>query len=195
MRYDDVKNSTTTWVDAIDAIKAAHPKPDRGLWRASPSGIITKKSNINILNYIFIFISLIIFFISSPFSAAGLKDEIFVDREFEKQYPEIDIKSNTKFITPGANAFFAFPWDYYLGRRLNNEITPLFYNSLVINPPNDFYNNTYLISTCRWGHCNRSDIITVNMSLFEKKSQLLTCKFIEPTNKNENGLRLYKCTE
>ena len=26
MRYDDVKNSTTTWVDAIDAIKAAHPK-------------------------------------------------------------------------------------------------------------------------------------------------------------------------
>ena len=27
MRYDDVKNSTTTWVDAIDAIKVAHPKP------------------------------------------------------------------------------------------------------------------------------------------------------------------------
>ena len=27
MRYDDVKNSTTTWIDAIDAIKAAHPKP------------------------------------------------------------------------------------------------------------------------------------------------------------------------
>jgi hypothetical protein len=27
MRYDDVKNSTTTWVDAINAIKAAHPKP------------------------------------------------------------------------------------------------------------------------------------------------------------------------
>ena len=27
MRYDDVKNSTTTWVDAIDAIKLAHPKP------------------------------------------------------------------------------------------------------------------------------------------------------------------------
>tara|TARA_Y100000385_G_C12850879_1_gene533030 strand:- start:53 stop:361 length:309 start_codon:yes stop_codon:yes gene_type:complete len=28
MRYDDVKNSTTTWVDAIDEIKAAHPKPE-----------------------------------------------------------------------------------------------------------------------------------------------------------------------
>jgi len=27
MRFDDIKNSTTTWVDAIDAIKAAHPKP------------------------------------------------------------------------------------------------------------------------------------------------------------------------
>jgi hypothetical protein len=27
MRYDDVKNSTTTWVDAINAIKTAHPKP------------------------------------------------------------------------------------------------------------------------------------------------------------------------
>jgi hypothetical protein len=27
MRYDDVKNSTTTWIDAIDSIKAAHPKP------------------------------------------------------------------------------------------------------------------------------------------------------------------------
>jgi len=27
MRYDDVKNSTTTWVDAIDAIKAEYPKP------------------------------------------------------------------------------------------------------------------------------------------------------------------------
>ena len=27
MRYDDTKNSTTTWVDAIDAIKSAHPKP------------------------------------------------------------------------------------------------------------------------------------------------------------------------
>ena len=27
MRYDDVKNSTTTWVDAIDTIKAAHAKP------------------------------------------------------------------------------------------------------------------------------------------------------------------------
>ena len=27
MRYDDTKNSTTTWVDAIDAIKTAHPKP------------------------------------------------------------------------------------------------------------------------------------------------------------------------
>ena len=26
MRYDDVKNSTTTWVDAIDAIKAKYPK-------------------------------------------------------------------------------------------------------------------------------------------------------------------------
>ena len=28
MRYDDLKNSTTTWVDAIDAIKDAHPKPE-----------------------------------------------------------------------------------------------------------------------------------------------------------------------
>ena len=27
MRYDDTKNSTTTWIDAIDAIKVAHPKP------------------------------------------------------------------------------------------------------------------------------------------------------------------------
>jgi len=27
MRYDDVKNSTTTWVDAIDAIKSEFPKP------------------------------------------------------------------------------------------------------------------------------------------------------------------------
>ena len=27
MRYDDVKNSTTTWVEAIDAIKLSHPKP------------------------------------------------------------------------------------------------------------------------------------------------------------------------
>ena len=27
MRYDDLKNSTTTWVDAIDAIKSTHPKP------------------------------------------------------------------------------------------------------------------------------------------------------------------------
>ena len=27
MRFDDLINSTTTWVDAIDAIKAAHPKP------------------------------------------------------------------------------------------------------------------------------------------------------------------------
>ena len=27
MRYDDQVNSTTTWVDAINAIKAAHPKP------------------------------------------------------------------------------------------------------------------------------------------------------------------------
>ena len=27
MRYDDTKNSTTTWVDAIDAIKAEFPKP------------------------------------------------------------------------------------------------------------------------------------------------------------------------
>ena len=26
MRYDDVKNSTTTWVDAIDAIKQEFPK-------------------------------------------------------------------------------------------------------------------------------------------------------------------------
>ena len=25
--YDDQANSTTTWVDAINAIKAAHPKP------------------------------------------------------------------------------------------------------------------------------------------------------------------------
>jgi len=28
MRYDDIKNSTTTWIDAIDAIKLAHPKPE-----------------------------------------------------------------------------------------------------------------------------------------------------------------------
>jgi hypothetical protein len=27
MRYDDTKNSTTTWVDAIDAIKTKYPKP------------------------------------------------------------------------------------------------------------------------------------------------------------------------
>jgi len=27
MRFDDQINSTTTWVDAINAIKAAHPKP------------------------------------------------------------------------------------------------------------------------------------------------------------------------
>ena len=27
MRFDDLVNSTTTWVDAINAIKAAHPKP------------------------------------------------------------------------------------------------------------------------------------------------------------------------
>ena len=28
MRFDDQANSTTTWVDAINAIKAAHPKPE-----------------------------------------------------------------------------------------------------------------------------------------------------------------------
>ena len=27
MRFDDEVNGTTTWVDAINAIKAAHPKP------------------------------------------------------------------------------------------------------------------------------------------------------------------------
>ena len=27
MRFDDVVNSTTTWVDAIKEIKTAHPKP------------------------------------------------------------------------------------------------------------------------------------------------------------------------
>ena len=27
MRFDDTKNSTTTWVDAIDAIKSEFPKP------------------------------------------------------------------------------------------------------------------------------------------------------------------------
>jgi len=27
MRYDDLVNSTTTWQDAIAAIKVAHPKP------------------------------------------------------------------------------------------------------------------------------------------------------------------------
>lgn len=27
MRYNDIKNGTTTWVDAIDAIKALYPKP------------------------------------------------------------------------------------------------------------------------------------------------------------------------
>jgi hypothetical protein len=26
MRYDDIKNSTTTWIDAIDAIKQEYPK-------------------------------------------------------------------------------------------------------------------------------------------------------------------------
>jgi len=28
LRFDDLVNSTTTWVDAIQAIKAAHPKPE-----------------------------------------------------------------------------------------------------------------------------------------------------------------------
>ena len=28
LRFDDQVNSTTTWVDAINAIKAAHPKPE-----------------------------------------------------------------------------------------------------------------------------------------------------------------------
>jgi hypothetical protein len=27
MRFDDVTNGTTTWVDAINVIKTAHPKP------------------------------------------------------------------------------------------------------------------------------------------------------------------------
>lgn len=27
MRFDDLQNSTTTWVDAIKSIKVAHPKP------------------------------------------------------------------------------------------------------------------------------------------------------------------------
>ena len=27
MRYDDLVNNTTTWVDAINDIKVAHPKP------------------------------------------------------------------------------------------------------------------------------------------------------------------------
>jgi len=27
MRFDDLQNSTTTWVDAIKAIKAKYPKP------------------------------------------------------------------------------------------------------------------------------------------------------------------------
>jgi hypothetical protein len=27
MMFDDQRDSTTTWVDAIDAIKVAHPKP------------------------------------------------------------------------------------------------------------------------------------------------------------------------
>jgi len=30
MRFDDLVNTTTTWVDAINAIKAAHPKPRIG---------------------------------------------------------------------------------------------------------------------------------------------------------------------
>jgi len=28
MRYDDAKNGTNTWIEAIDAIKAKYPKPE-----------------------------------------------------------------------------------------------------------------------------------------------------------------------
>tara|TARA_B110001452_G_C15151673_1_gene400813 strand:+ start:267 stop:587 length:321 start_codon:yes stop_codon:yes gene_type:complete len=31
LRYDDIKNGTTTWVDAIEAIKLQHPKPSKNV--------------------------------------------------------------------------------------------------------------------------------------------------------------------
>ena len=87
------------------------------------------------------------------------------------------------------------PWDYYLGRRLNSEILPMFYSSKTINPDNDFYKDTYILGTCRWGHCSDKKVITINMLFHESENQKLTCMYIMPKEQNNHFLRLYKCIE
>ena len=168
---------------------------------------IRKKHNKNLFKYIYILLTIVIFLISSPLSYVGQnshsdnwiiknnKNIISPDREFEKQYPNIIISKNTKFIIDGFNSFFVMPWDYYLGRRLNSEILPMFYSSKTINPDNDFYKDTYILGTCRWGHCSDKKVITINMLFHESENQKLTCMYIMPKEQNNHFLRLYKCIE
>lgn len=152
----------------------------------------------------FIILSIIIFLISSPFSKVASNSkiqnwlifesgqEVYADNEFEKLYPKIDVSNDTKFLIDGFNVFFVMPWDYYLGRRLQDDNVPLFFSSKSINPKNDFKTDTFVLTTCRWGHCSMKNVLDLIINSGNNIVEL-TCTYVEPSLKNKYFLRLYDC--
>ena len=84
------------------------------------------------------------------------------------------------------------PWDYYLGRRLQGDNVPLFFSSKSINPKNDFKTDTYVLTTCRWGHCSMKNVLDLIINS-DNNIVELTCTYVEPSLKNKYFLRLYDC--
>lgn len=110
---------------------------------------------------------------------------------FENSYPNFKFKKSDIFV---ASHFFGMPWDIYLSASLDNKgplnsHTIYGYQSLEHNIIN--LGDTYLLQSCRWGHCNKETEINGIIPSFRGSRATIKCTLIPRDSKAI--YKLYKC--
>jgi hypothetical protein len=106
---------------------------------------------------------------------------------FNESYPDEIFPKSAVFFS---NHFFSFPWDIYLSENLTGH--SLFkrhsiYSYASARELSGRDLEIYLLSTCRWGHCQKSPLekskFKVSGSHYPEGNRELTCTRIPPATK------------
>ena len=112
-------------------------------------------------------------------------------------YPNLKFETDAVFLT---SHFFSMPWDIYLTGIIDGS-SPLDVHNIYSEQTygissahkNNFdAKNIYLLQSCRWGHCSKSNQISLELKANKGGvPRLLNCKYLEP--EQESYYRIYRC--
>lgn len=147
------------------------------------------KLKLKVALYLPIIVMLLMFYKINPLdSTSFFQTKKWQIPDFKLSYPNIEFPKNSFFLISN---FFAMPWDLYFAGLNDGSLAYAkipFYSQLTLAGQDMTRFQPYLLTSCRWGHCNSESDFYIK----DLEGKRMACSYIKPDV--ENPLyRLHTC--